>query len=73
MVKAPALTADDILKALRGGRFYFSSGPTLDGVFFDAEGNLRVRCSPVEVVRALSGVGKVMSSGPSRARACARP
>ena len=60
MVKAPALTADEIVRALRAGRFYFSSGPTLDDVFFDTEGALHVRCSPVEVVRALSTVGKVM-------------
>jgi hypothetical protein len=60
MVKAPTLTADDILKGLREGRFYFSSGPTLHDVFFDTDGNLHVRCSPVEVIRALSTVGKVM-------------
>ena len=59
MVKAGALTPQAIVKALRDGRFYFSSGPTLHGVFFDRAGRLHVRCSPVKVIRAVSTVGKV--------------
>jgi len=60
MVKAKALTAEEIVTALRNGRFYFSSGPTLHDVFLDTEGNLHVRCSPVQAIRALSTVGKVV-------------
>jgi len=60
MVKAAALTEEEILKALRNGQFYFSSGPTLKDVFLDTEGNVHVRCSPVKVIRALSTVGKVV-------------
>lgn len=63
MVKAKALTAKEIMKALRGGQFYFSSGPKLHDVFLDTEGNLHVRCSPVKVIRAVSTVGKVVQVG----------
>ncbi|KPL09080.1 hypothetical protein AMJ85_07225 [candidate division BRC1 bacterium SM23_51] len=58
VVKAGALSAGEIVKVLRAGQFYFSSGPTLKDVFFDTQGNLHVRCSPVKVIRAISTVGK---------------
>jgi hypothetical protein len=60
MVKARTLKSEDILKALRSGQFYFSSGPTLHDVFFDTAGNLHVRCSPVAAIRAMSTVGRVV-------------
>jgi len=60
MVKAKALTAEDIVKAMRNGQFYFSSGPILEEVYLDTESNVHVRCSPVSVIRALSTVGKVV-------------
>jgi hypothetical protein len=59
MVKADALTADAIVTALRGGKFYASAGPVFENVFLDTDGNIHVRCSPVKAVRALSVVGKV--------------
>ena len=46
MVKAPALTTEAIVEALRAGRFYSSMGPRIEE--FAIEGNqVRVRCSPV--------------------------
>jgi hypothetical protein len=59
MVKANALTAKNIVNALRNGQFYFSSGPSLEDVYSDREGNLHVQCSPVKYIRALSSVGRV--------------
>ncbi|MCX8036556.1 MAG: CehA/McbA family metallohydrolase [Candidatus Sumerlaeia bacterium] len=57
MVKAKELTAEAILKSLREGKFYATSGPTFEDVYMDEKSNIHVRCSPVTVVRALSGVG----------------
>jgi len=62
MVRAEALTAEGILTALRAGQFYFSSGPTLHDVFFDVQGNVHVRCSPVAAIRAMSAVGRVVQA-----------
>jgi hypothetical protein len=59
MVKAKALTAENIVTALRKGQFYFSSGPRLKNVYADKGGNLHVQCSPVKFIRALSTVGRV--------------
>jgi hypothetical protein len=58
MVKAKDLTAQAIVAALRGGNFYFSSGPRLEQVYADAAGNLHVECSPVRTIRAMAGVGQ---------------
>jgi hypothetical protein len=60
MVKAKALTAEDIVKAMRNGQFYFSGRPILEEVYLDTESNVYVRCSPVTVIRALSTVGKAV-------------
>lgn len=58
VVKAESLEARRVVEALRTGRFYFSSGPSLENVFFDTDGNIHVTCSPVKTIRAMSTVGK---------------
>ena len=47
-VKAQTLTADSILTALKAGAFYASTGPELRSIEIDAEGRLRIECTPVD-------------------------
>ena len=42
------LTADAILTALKAGSFYASTGPELRSIEIDAEGRLRIECTPVD-------------------------
>jgi hypothetical protein len=50
-VKAPALTQQAILDALRQGCFYASSGPRIHGLELEADrGEITVRCSPVTAI-----------------------
>lgn len=46
MIKAPALTTEAIVQALRDGSFYASCGPTIED-FRIENGVAKVRCSPV--------------------------
>ena len=46
MVKAPALTTEAIMEALRSGHFYASTGPRNEEVAVEGD-RVRVRCSPV--------------------------
>jgi len=48
-VKAPALTQEAILHALKQGHFYASSGPQIHDLQSE-EGRVRVRCSPAVAV-----------------------
>jgi len=48
-IKAPALTRDHILQALRDGCYYSSIGPRLHYVSIQ-QGRIRVSCSPVRVI-----------------------
>jgi hypothetical protein len=48
-VKAPALTAEAILQALKEGLFYASSGPEIQDVQLEGD-EIQVRCSPVAAV-----------------------
>jgi hypothetical protein len=62
MVKAPALTTEAIMEALRGGRFYSSAGPRIEDLRVE-NGRVRVRCSPVrriDVVQDPTGKGNCL-------------
>lgn len=56
-VRVPRLTGAAVLRALRRGAFYSSSGPRLAGLDV-SRGRITVRCSPVVELRAIAdGVG----------------
>lgn len=57
MVKAPELTEQAIMKALRQGHFYATQGPTIQHIRFD-KGKLTVHCSPVKEIRFIMNRGR---------------
>ena len=54
MVKAQSPTPEALLAALKAGDFYASQGPRIDDVHI-ADGELRIRCSPVDAITVLGG------------------
>lgn len=54
MVKAPALTSEAILGAIKAGRFYASSGPEILDIRVE-EGEVHVRCSPAQAIHFMTG------------------
>jgi len=57
MVKAPALTAEAILEAIRRGHFYATQGPSILDVRVDEEA-VHVHTSPVVEIRCISNRGR---------------
>lgn len=58
-VKSPSRSSEDILAAIRAGRFYASSGPIVHDLRFEGR-QMTLRCSPAQEVRLvnpLPGVG----------------
>jgi predicted metal-dependent phosphoesterase TrpH len=54
VVDAESLTAEHILKSIRAGNFYASSGPHFQG--FEVDGNtIKVWCSPAVEIRFMTG------------------
>lgn len=53
MVKAPALTRDAIMQALRTGNFYSTNGPTIEEVALEGD-RISVRASPVKQINFMS-------------------
>ena len=49
MIKAPQLTTDAIMNALRNGSYYASAGPTIED-FSLADGVVTIKCSPVREI-----------------------
>ena len=57
VIRTPRLTRDAVIKALKTGSYYSSSGPKLFDLSTEGK-HIRLRCSPVVEVRAIaSGVG----------------
>jgi len=55
MLKAPALTYENMIEALEKGNFYSSTGPLIDSVWVE-DGKLCVKAAqPVEAIRMISG------------------
>lgn len=52
MVRAPELTQEAILEALRLGRFYASTGPEIHNVRVE-NGEVTIRCSPAVLISAI--------------------
>jgi len=57
MVKAPKLTRDDIMKAIKGGLFYSSCGPEIIDLCF-ANDTVSVKCSPVVMINFICNLSK---------------
>ncbi|MCL1855308.1 MAG: CehA/McbA family metallohydrolase, partial [Clostridia bacterium] len=55
MIQAEALTAKDIIQALREGRFYASQGPRFEQIILE-EDRVCICCSPVETVFFYSNI-----------------
>jgi len=55
MVQAEALTAEAVMQALRGGRFYASQGPGFEQITLEKD-RVSIRCSPVETIIFYSNV-----------------
>lgn len=67
MVKAPALTTEAIMAALRAGHFYCSNGPRIESVAWDADGRrVEVHCSPVGTVSLVADPTKGTCLGAGR-------
>lgn len=49
VVKAPALTHNDIIDAIRAGSFYASNGPELLD-FYEEDGIVHIKCSPCRTI-----------------------
>lgn len=68
MVKAPALTCDAIVEALRTGAYYASTGPGIESVRA-GEGSVEVVCSPVRRISLVSvpglGANRIAHEGES--------
>jgi len=54
MVKAESPTPEALLAALKAGHFYASQGPRIEDVRV-LDGELRIRCTPVQSITALGG------------------
>ena len=57
IVKAPKLTRDDIMKAIKGGRFYSSCGPEIMDLRI-ANDTVSVECSPVVMIHFICDLSK---------------
>ena len=66
MVKAPALTAEAMMAALRAGSFYCSNGPQIESLSWDEGAHrVEVHCSPVGVVALIADptLGSCLGAG----------
>jgi hypothetical protein len=53
-VKAHSLDVKAIMKSIRGGLFYSSTGPEIKDIAIDRDGVISVRCSPVKTISFVS-------------------